>query len=583
MTEAERRVYEATRIPVAIYSYRDGKVITDLVSDGYCEMVGMERERITSLLDSSMFGRVHPDDAGRLASIGQQFALKQSGYDVLYRTRLKGSKEYSFLHTVGRWQKMEDGTEGAVLVYTDVSESISVIENLNIEYDRLQKDLYFYDNIADVPNVNYLYQFADEKISSIQAEQHTPAILYFDVRTMASYNIEYGYAKGDELLRLVADTIKEEFPDALVCRGESDHFIVIDSYDECVGEKLLLVDNRIKRTAYGKTPGIQCAIVRLQPGQKAVEGVDRARTTMKEIGDDLNVVYREYSNSDDDEYWIGRYIIQNFEDALQNGWIKVFYQPIFRTETEKVTILEGLARWIDPVEGMISPGQFIPVLSRYHLLHKLDLFMVEQVCREFQERKDANLPIIPVSVNFSAQDFDYVDVVEELNRTLEKYGIENRYIIVEITEQDLAKATDHFKEQLLKIHQNGYRLWIDDFGTGYSSLNVFGQYHVDRIKFDMDLVRHLDDNNGANRVIMKHIVKMCREIGVHTLAEGVETKEQLCFLRDIDCEMVQGFYFRKPESLEMTKFKVQQTGLPTPIETMEERSELCDLWLAREK
>ena len=146
MTEAERRVYEATRIPVAIYSYRDGKVITDLVSDGYCEMVGMERERITSLLDSSMFGRVHPDDAGRLASIGQQFALKQSGYDVLYRTRLKGSKEYSFLHTVGRWQKMEDGTEGAVLVYTDVSESISVIENLNIEYDRLQKDLYFYDN-----------------------------------------------------------------------------------------------------------------------------------------------------------------------------------------------------------------------------------------------------------------------------------------------------------------------------------------------------------------------------------------------------------------------------------------------------
>ena len=304
MTEAERRVYEATRIPVAIYSYRDGKVITDLVSDGYCEMVGMERERITSLLDSSMFGRVHPDDAGRLASIGQQFALKQSGYDVLYRTRLKGSKEYSFLHTVGRWQKMEDGTEGAVLVYTDVSESISVIENLNIEYDRLQKDLYFYDNIADVPNVNYLYQFADEKISSIQAEQHTPAILYFDVRTMASYNIEYGYAKGDELLRLVADTIKEEFPDALVCRGESDHFIVIDSYDECVGEKLLLVDNRIKRTAYGKTPGIQCAIVRLQPGQKAVEGVDRARTTMKEIGDDLNVVYREHSNSDDDEYWI---------------------------------------------------------------------------------------------------------------------------------------------------------------------------------------------------------------------------------------------------------------------------------------
>jgi RNA polymerase sigma factor (sigma-70 family) len=134
MTEAERRVYEATRIPVAIYSYRDGKVITDLVSDGYCEMVGMERERITSLLDSSMFGRVHPDDAGRLASIGQQFALKQSGYDVLYRTRLKGSKEYSFLHTVGRWQKMEDGLEPA----SPKSYLSSIVHNACV--DRLRRE-----------------------------------------------------------------------------------------------------------------------------------------------------------------------------------------------------------------------------------------------------------------------------------------------------------------------------------------------------------------------------------------------------------------------------------------------------------
>lgn len=583
MTDAERRVFEATRIPLAFYSYQDGKVVTDLVSDGYCQMVGFKRDRLTALLDNSMFSRVHPDDAGRLASIGERFARKQCKYDVLYRTRVAKSSDYRYMHTVGFWQTMADGSEEAILLYTDISESFSDVDKLRRDYERMQNDQYYKDSVAEIPNLNYAKQFADEKINSIWAADGEPAIMYFDVRTMASYNVEYGYAKGDELLKLVADEIKVAFPEALVCRGEGDHFIVVDGYCEDVGKRILQINSEVKRKAFGTTTGIQCAIVKMLPGLTAVEGIDRARTTMKEIGDDLNVVYRVYSHGDDDEYWMNRYIIQNFEEALRNGWFKVFYQPILRTQTEKVTILEGLARWIDPVRGMISPGQFIPVLSRYHLLHKLDMFMVEQICKEFHDREEAGLPLIPVSVNFSAQDFDYVDVVEELNRAVAKYGVEKRNIIVEITEQDLAKATDHFKEQLQKIHENEYRLWIDDFGTGYSSLNVFGRYHVDRIKFDMDLIRHLDDNDGANRVIMKHIVEMCREIGVHTLAEGVETEEQYAFLRDIDCEMVQGFHFFKPEPVEMAIFKIQNAGSFVPHETRTERGELCDRWLMKDR
>ena len=581
MTKAERSVYEATSIPLAFYSYRDGKVITDLVSDGYCQMVGIDRKRLTTLLDDSMFARVHPDDAGRLASIGVGFARKECKYDVVYRTRIGKSKDYRYMHTVGRWQTMADGTEEAILVYTDISESVSEIENLRNAYDKAQKDLFYLDTVAGVPNLNYAKQFADEKINSIWAAEKTPAILYFDVRTMATYNVEYGYSKGDALLKLVADTIKDEFPEALVCRGEGDHFIVVNDYKDDIGQAILEINTTIKQSAYGVTPGIQCAIVKMLPGLKAIEGIDRARTTLKEIGDDLNVVYSIYSHGDDDEYWMGRYVIQNFEDALRNEWIKVFYQPILRTKTEKVTILEGLARWIDPSKGMISPAQFIPVLSRYHLLHKLDLYMVEQICKEYRMREEAGLPLIPVSVNFSAQDFDYVDVVGELNRTLDRYALDRKAIIVEITEQDLAQATEHFKEQLLKIHESGYRLWIDDFGTGYSSLNVFGRYHVDRIKFDMELVRHLDDNNGANRVIMKHIVEMCREIGVHTLAEGVETEDQYDFLTEIDCEMVQGFYFFKPESVDMAIFKTENAGSIVPIETPQERGELCNRWIRK--
>lgn len=545
---------ESSPLSFVYYQNIDGKAVPILASEGFRRNTGLPRDRLLAWLGKGLFERVHPDDVGFVTKVSDDFMYKRGPYDIVFRCRI--GENYETIHGLGKWQTMPDGMELAVISYANLRDTQENMNSVSEQYKLLQKDMYYRDMVTGLPNLNYAKQFSDEKIDSVWEAGRIPAVLYFDIRTMASYNVEYGYSKGDDLLRLVAVTIKAEFQKALVTRGEGDHFIIIDSYSDGIEKRILRVNEEIKRTAFGKTPGIQCAIVKMLPGLKAVEGIDRARTTLKEIGDDLNIVYSLYSHQDDDEYWMGRYVIQNFEDAMRNGWIKVFYQPILRTKTERITILEALARWNDPVRGMITPGQFIPVLSRYHLLHKLDLYMVEQICKEFHVRQAAGLPLIPVSVNFSAQDFDYVDVMGELNRTLGKYGIDRKSIIVEITEQDLAQATAHFQEQLMKIHENGYPLWIDDFGTGYSSLNVFGRYHVDRIKFDMELVRHLNDNNGANRVIMKHIVEMCREIGVHTLAEGVETEEQYDYLSSIDCEMVQGFYFYKPEPVDMAIFKM---------------------------
>ena len=405
------------------------------------------------------------------------------------------------------------------------------------------------DEIEKLANMIFVRQFADERVNMLRTSQAQPAMFYFDIRSMVSYNTEYGYTKGDDLLRLTAHALCAAFPGALVSRGEGDHFIVIDKYDERIDQKVRQINETIKKEAYGRSTGIQCAVV-MMDNMTAAEGAQYARNTLKKIGDDLNVVCRHYSPEDDSENQISQYIIQHFDEAMQNGWIRVFYQPILETSTKKIANLEALARWIDPVRGVISPGQFIPVLSRYHLLHRLDLYMVEQICREFRLREEGGLSEIPVSVNFSARDFDYADIAGVLNRAAAQYDVPENMIIVEITEQDLALATDSFREQLLRIHESGYRLWLDDFGSGYSSLNVFGQYHIDRIKFDMELVRHLDDSSGANRIIMESITEMCRRMGIHTLAEGIETEEQYQFLRGIGCEMVQGFLFFRPEPLE---------------------------------
>ena len=196
-------------------------------------------------------------------------------------------------------------------------------------------------------------------------------------------------------------------------------------------------------------------------------------------------------------------------------------------------MLEALARWIDPVRGMISPNEFIYILSRYHRLHMLDMYMVEEVCREFGVRSEAGLPIGPVSVNISAQDFDYVDVPARLKEITEKYGLGPEKIIVEITEQDIAEGTDRFKEALKQIRANGFRLWIDD----------------------MELVRHLDDDNSTSRKILEAMIKVCKELGIGTLAEGVETESQLRFLEETGCDLAQGYYFYKPEPADVSIYK----------------------------
>ncbi len=417
-------------------------------------------------------------------------------------------------------------------------------------YGQLQKEQFYKDEITGIASLNYMKAFSDEFARRLRAAGETATILYFDIRSMVQYNNQYGHSKGDELLRQTARILSEAFPEALVGRGEGDHFIVIDRKRPDIDKVLHEVNEKVKKAAYGKTPGIQCAIVSLEPETYVLEGIGRARNTLKKIGNDLNVIWRQYSIEEDNEFWMKQYIVQHVEEALSKGWIKVFYQIIYDTKSQKPASMEALARWVDPERGIISPGQFIPVLSQYHLLHKLDLYMVEQILREFEQRAGTDLQEISVSINFSAQDFDYINVTEELNRLMERYDLSRDRLIVEITEQDLAQGTAHFTSQLSRIRESGYQIWIDDFGAGYSSLNVFSQYDVDRIKFDMDLVRHLDEKRGVNRIIMKSIVDMCGQMDVPTLAEGVETEEQFRFLQEIDCGMVQGFYFAKPEPIE---------------------------------
>ena len=555
-----KKSYESLKVPMIIIEpLASGDYEPLAISDGFLDFHSLSRDylkRFHSKWDNEIFfERIHPEEKDKLRAMSMDFLEKKTDYDITFRVRMDDG--YHLMHSIGYWQTMEEGTDLAFLVYQDVQKHKDMFVEIANKYKLFQRDEFYVDALTNLPNINYVNKNGDSKIQEIIGRGKLPIAIYLDIDSMQSYNRKYGLKRGDELLILVANILTAEFPHGIVARIFSDHFTVIDEYlsDEETVKKIESVNSKVKSRAFGITTGLNVGIYVGKKNDSLKECIDHSVRANKLVGEDLNKYYRFYTEEDDSLYNHQRYIIENFYTAMDNNWIKVFYQCFLRIETGNGMGFEALARWIDPERGMINPDDFIPALEKYHLMHEMDLYMFEAVCKEIKIRYDEGLPLLPVSINFSRQDFDYIDVIEEINKIYDKYdisqyGIDKSYFIIEITEQGLSKATDKFHEQLKKIRENGYKLWVDDFGSGYSSLNVFSSFDIDLIKFDMSLLINLDAHNGVNRVILKGMIDVAHELGVHTLCEGMETEEQKDFLLNAGCELGQGFFYHRPESLD---------------------------------
>lgn len=570
-----RRAYESQPAAFVYYQSINGNTIPLLVSDGFCKQIGKDRENAMNWLKEAMFERIHPDDVGKVLKNSEDFANHRSGYDVIFRSRHEN--DYHFIHALGQWQIMPDGTELAMITYADLTAVEGSNEQATRRYQLFQRDEFYTDGLTGLPNMNYFNRFAAERIHAIRTEKRQPMVVYLDVAAMRSYNSQYGFSAGNELLRQIVSSLKKYFPDSLLVRGSDDDFILVDASvgNRVTGEKIREADAEICRNAFGKTMGIRAGICNLEEQNRIGDGLDHAKHAIRTIKNDMNRTYHYYSKEDSEQYRKERYILENFSTALEKGWIRVYYQSVQRVQTGKIASLEALARWIDPVRGVLSPSEFIPVLKKYHLMNKLDLFMAEQVCREIPMRVQNKLPLVPVSVNFSAQDFDYADIPAELDKIYHRYypqdDSKSKFLIVEITEQDMVTATARFSEQLRKLRENGFHIWLDDFGSEYSSLNAFSRFEIDLIKFDLELLLNYNDENGANRMIMKSMTEIAKQLGINTLAEGLETEEQREFLKEIGCDFSQGYLFQKPEPLEVILERLGGGENARPCETPQER------------
>ncbi|MFC2662544.1 MAG: EAL domain-containing protein, partial [Eubacterium sp.] len=370
---------------------------------------------------------------------------------------------------------------------------------------------------------------------------------------------------GDRVLKGAAYILRDVFQTDNIARFADDHFVVCFTSDDVVkrlGEvfqRVLGLDSRfvlrMKAGTYHVTDS----------GIPVSAACDFAKLACDSIADDAAKFICEYDESFSEKLKLKKYIVDHIEEAIKQGWIEVCYQPIVRSLSGAICGAEALSRWHDPEYGNISPAVFIPVLEQAHVIHLLDSYVVKQTCESIREVLDHGDEPMPISINLSRLDFTDTDPVEVTEKNVERYDIPRDCLCIEITETSLMRDTVTIRNAMEHFQALGYQVWMDDFGSGYSSLNTLKDFSFDEIKIDMMFLTSFTEKS---RTILKSIVAMAKSMKILTLAEGVETKEQFEFLRQIGCEKVQGYYFGKPMNRADYRKNIDSRGLSVEPRSM---------------
>jgi len=425
------------------------------------------------------------------------------------------------------------------------------LEQMNEHLSRISVQ----DELTGIHNMVYFRSEAEKLLRYVTTDKEKIVFLFFDIENFKSYNEKYGFHDGNELLKKVALMIEKEFQDSLVSRFSDDHFVVLTISDGCE-EKIANLSREVKCCQGEVHLELKCGAYK--PAENETDpslACDRARFACNSIKKHYDCVYKLYDKSLEDRFQLKQYIVNNIDSAIENGYIKVFYQPVVSTENGHICGLEALARWKDPKYGLLPPGAFIEILEEYRQIYKLDQCIIEQVCQDYRSAKENHLDFVPVSLNFSRLDFELCDIVGFVCDTAKNYQVPQEYLDIEITESALTDQQALLQDAVKKLRSSGYKVWLDDFGSGYSSMNVLKDYQFDVLKIDMKFLSGFPKNEKTKPILMS-IVNLTKQLNMVSLTEGVETQEQFEFLRSIGCDRAQGYLFSKPVPLQTLREKI---------------------------
>lgn len=395
-----------------------------------------------------------------------------------------------------------------------------------------------------------------EKFANARAEEYT--ILWFHIRHFKLINKLFGLKTGDQLLCKVMEIMKAQVEkDGFAAHGDADNFYlcihsgseryVRQVFDGIMTEVEQLIQN------YSESQDAIFPLV-LNAGAYIVDDPDKEISL---ILDCASVAAREREATEDgickfyegtvmDSMETEQSLNGMLQEALDEGQFITYLQPKVGLKDDRVCGVEALVRWIHPEKGMISPGEFIPVFERNGKICEIDVYVFEQTCKAMRCWIDSGHDPIPASVNLSRQHFQHKNFLEKYIEIANRYRIPAGVIELELTESIFIEeeGLKNIKNCIRKMHEHGFLCSIDDFGAGYSALGLLSEFDIDTVKLDRRFFLNIGTEKA--RVVVKKMVELAKEIGAGTVAEGIETQEQLDFVKEIQCDCVQGFYFARP-------------------------------------
>ena len=403
-----------------------------------------------------------------------------------------------------------------------------------------------YDELTGIYNKQAFYTKTKEML--LDNPDKNFDLLRINIERFKVLNDLFGESTGDKLLRYIGKFLKEiNLPLCVSGRLYADNFVVC--YEAGKGDSRRMI-NTLQMVAdsfaINNRTILSFGLYRIDDKTLPVSVMcDRANMALWKAKGNFKNPYCEYDEKMRQQVLKEQKIINAMEMAIQNKEFTLYLQPKYDIEKGTIIGAEALVRWISQENGFISPGDFIPVFENNGFVYEVDKFIWEESCRYLRKWLDEGREVHPISVNVSRIDLYDPKLVKHLVDLQEKYQLPSQYLELEITESAYTEDPEQIITITRQLREAGFVILMDDFGTGYSSLNMLKDIQIDVLKLDMGFLKSSDYSaKGGN--ILTAILKMAESLKMQTIAEGVETKEQVEFLKSIGCKYVQGFYYSKP-------------------------------------
>lgn len=520
------------------------KVQVEYFNDGFCRQFGYDREEFQEKFTKDLTVLWVGGDT--------EYILKR------LRENQDSSDRISLVHQVRRkdqilrWfslnalkYKEEDGVPVYRIVNIDVTESREnelLIEQKNEELRYLLE----HDALTGLYNRSTFCRKTADFLR--QNPNGTYNMVQFDIERFKVINELYGNFMGDRILLLIAEGLQKCLKDkGTYGRLEADHFAVcLPAGTEELQYVREQMDKSLASVKIEQKINLYYGVYTVEDRDMSVDLMcDRANLALRTVKGNSNRSYAVYNDELHQVVLSEQQLTNSMEEALLQRQFEVYYQPVVDLKTGEVVSAEALVRWNHPEKGMVSPGFFIPFFEHNGFIIKLDAYIREEVCRNIMELGRRGLNCVPVSVNVSRLEFYDPNLCRRIIDLTERYRLEPGMMRLEITESAYTDNPQQLLAAMKELQNYGFQVLMDDFGSGYSSLNMLKDVPVDILKMDMKFLEN-QGISGRGPEILASLVRMAKKLGMHTIAEGIETKEQGDFLRSVGCEYGQGYYYARP-------------------------------------